>query len=96
MHCCINFSLLLFTGTRSTSVTDVKSKNLPKKEEEDDETEGFDFFKEEKIPDVISQFSSFKSQDAKKETEEEENDVDPLGVLKYAFSILFFPFPNLL
>uniref|UniRef100_A0A8C6X5E4 HCLS1 binding protein 3 n=1 Tax=Naja naja TaxID=35670 RepID=A0A8C6X5E4_NAJNA len=74
--------LLEFLGTRSTSVIDVKSKNLPKREEEDDETEGFDFFKEEKIPDVISQFSSFKSQEAKKETEEEESDVDPLGVLK--------------
>ncbi|XP_063171043.1 HCLS1-binding protein 3 isoform X2 [Candoia aspera] len=72
--------LLEFLGTRSTSITDVKSKNLPKKEEEE-ETEGFDFFKEEKIPDVISQFSSFKDQDAKKE-KEEENDVDPLGVLK--------------
>ncbi|KAG8124317.1 hypothetical protein E2320_019631 [Naja naja] len=76
--------LLEFLGTRSTSVIDVKSKNLPKREEEDDETEGFDFFKEEKIPDVISQFSSFKSQEAKKETEEEESDVDPLGVLKSA------------
>ncbi|XP_058035485.1 HCLS1-binding protein 3 isoform X1 [Ahaetulla prasina] len=74
--------LLEFLGTRSTSIIDVKSKNLPKKEEEDDETEGFDFFKEEKIPDVISQFSSFKSQEAKKETEEEDGDVDPLGVLK--------------
>ncbi|XP_007437712.1 HCLS1-binding protein 3 isoform X1 [Python bivittatus] len=75
--------LLEFLGTRSTSVIDVKSKNLPKKEEEDEETESFDFFKEEKIPDVISQFSSFKGQDAKKEKEEEEeNDVDPLGVLK--------------
>ncbi|XP_070811855.1 HCLS1-binding protein 3 [Pituophis catenifer annectens] len=74
--------LLEFLGTRSTSVIDVKSKNLPKKEEEDDETEAFDFFKEEKIPDVISQFSSFKSQEPKKETEEEDSDVDPLGVLK--------------
>ncbi|XP_032069159.1 HCLS1-binding protein 3 [Thamnophis elegans] len=74
--------LMEFLGTRSASVIDVKSKNLPKKEEEDEDTEGFDFFREEKIPDVISQFSSFKSQEAKKETEEEESDVDPLGVLK--------------
>ncbi|XP_013917880.1 PREDICTED: HCLS1-binding protein 3 [Thamnophis sirtalis] len=74
--------LMEFLGTRSAGVIDIKSKNLPKKEEEDEDTEGFDFFKEEKIPDVISQFSSFKSQEAKKETEEEESDVDPLGVLK--------------
>lgn len=95
VHRSINFSLPLFSGTRSTSVIDVKSKNFPKKEEEDEETEGFDFFKEEKIPDVISQFSSFKSQEAKKETEEEESDVDPLGVLKYAFFNFVFPIPEL-
>ncbi|XP_053141176.1 HCLS1-binding protein 3 isoform X2 [Hemicordylus capensis] len=78
--------LLEFLGTRSTSIIDVKGKNLPDKEEEDEENEGYDFFKEEKTSSVIPEFKLPKEQDAnlekEKEEEEEEDDVDPLGVLK--------------
>ncbi|XP_060643018.2 HCLS1-binding protein 3 [Anolis sagrei] len=83
--------LLEFLGTRSSSTTDVKGKNLPDKEEEDEENEAFDFFKEERTPDVIPQFPSPKKPDVKvekekeeeeEEEEEEQEDIDPLGVLK--------------
>ncbi|XP_042302028.1 HCLS1-binding protein 3 [Sceloporus undulatus] len=81
--------LLEFLGTRPSSIIDVKGKNLPDKE--DEENEVFDFFKEERTDNVIPQFPSPKEQEVKvgKEEEEEEEeeeeaqeDVDPLGVLK--------------
>ncbi|XP_062981286.1 HCLS1-binding protein 3 [Elgaria multicarinata webbii] len=79
--------LLEFLGTRSMSVVDVKGKNLPDKEEEEEENEALDFFREEKVLDVIPEFKTLKVQDVKvgkevEEEEEEEDDVDPLGVLK--------------
>ncbi|XP_061478668.1 HCLS1-binding protein 3 isoform X2 [Rhineura floridana] len=77
--------LMEFLGTRSTSIIEVKGKNLPD-EEGSDENEAFDFFKEERMSDLIPQFQSLKKQDVEvekeKEEEEEEDDVDPLGVIK--------------
>ncbi|XP_015265574.1 PREDICTED: HCLS1-binding protein 3 isoform X2 [Gekko japonicus] len=76
--------LLEFLGTRSASVVDFKGKNLPDKEEE--ENEAFDFFREEGASDIIPQFKSSKEQGVKstkeEEDEEEDDDVDPLGVIK--------------
>ncbi|XP_069706813.1 HCLS1-binding protein 3 [Phaenicophaeus curvirostris] len=80
--------LLEFLGTKSTSAIDFKVKNIPDdKEKEDEENEALDFFKEEKTPDLISQFSSVEN--AKKgekkeeeEEEEEEEDLDPLGIIR--------------
>ncbi|XP_054830392.1 HCLS1-binding protein 3 isoform X2 [Eublepharis macularius] len=73
--------LLEFLGTRSASLVDFKGKNLPDKEEE--ESEAFDFFREEGVPDVVPQIKSLKEQDVKSAKEEEEDDDgDPLGVIK--------------
>ncbi|XP_060089464.1 HCLS1-binding protein 3 isoform X2 [Heteronotia binoei] len=74
--------LLEFLGTRSANVVDFRDKNLPDKEEE--ENEAFDFFREEGASDIIPQFQSLKEQGVKsaKEEEDEEDDVDPLGVIK--------------
>ncbi|KFO69747.1 HCLS1-binding protein 3, partial [Cuculus canorus] len=81
--------LLEFLGTKSTTTTaiDIKGKNIPDNEKEDEENEALDFFEEEKTPDLISQFSSVE--DAKKaekkeeeEEEEEEEDLDPLGLIR--------------
>ncbi|KFP86486.1 HCLS1-binding protein 3, partial [Apaloderma vittatum] len=77
--------LLEFLGTRSASVVDFKSKNVPDdKEKEDEENEALDFFREEKTPDLISQFSSVENakEGEKKEEEEEEEDLDPLGIIR--------------
>ncbi|XP_028578168.2 HCLS1-binding protein 3 [Podarcis muralis] len=79
--------LMEFLGTRSTSATDIKSKNLPDAEDKDDENEAFDFFKEERTPDPVPLFKSSEEQDVKKRKEEEEeedgdDDGDPLGVIK--------------
>ncbi|KAL8172931.1 UNVERIFIED_CONTAM: hypothetical protein K2H54_033916 [Gekko kuhli] len=77
--------LEFLAGTRSASVVDFKGKNLPDKEEE--ENDAFDFFREEGVSDVIPQFKSPKEQGVKsakeEEDEEEDDDVDPLGVIKY-------------
>uniref|UniRef100_A0A8D0L833 HCLS1 binding protein 3 n=1 Tax=Sphenodon punctatus TaxID=8508 RepID=A0A8D0L833_SPHPU len=75
--------LLEFLGTRSTTIVDLKGKNVPDKEEEEEDNEAFDFFKEEQSSDVIPQFNPLKDQDAKNVEEEEEEDLDPLGILKY-------------
>nr|XP_013800471.1 PREDICTED: HCLS1-binding protein 3-like [Apteryx mantelli mantelli] len=81
--------LLEFLGTKSTSVIDFKSKNIPDdKEKEDEESEALDFFKEEKTPDLISQLASAenakKGQKKEEEEEEEEEEVlDPLGIIRY-------------
>ncbi|NXW40072.1 H1BP3 protein, partial [Nyctiprogne leucopyga] len=77
--------LLEFLGTKSTSTIDFKGKNIPDdKEKEDEENEAFDFFKEEKTPDLISQLSSVENakKGEKKEEEEEEGDLDPLGIIR--------------
>ncbi|XP_054035866.1 HCLS1-binding protein 3 [Dryobates pubescens] len=76
--------LLEFLGTKSTSATDFKGKNIPDDRENDEENEAFDFFKEEKTPDLISQLSSVKNarKGEKEEEEEEEEDLDPLGIIK--------------
>nr|XP_013800472.1 PREDICTED: HCLS1-binding protein 3-like [Apteryx mantelli mantelli] len=80
--------LLEFLGTKSTSVIDFKSKNIPDdKEKEDEESEALDFFKEEKTPDLISQLASAenakKGQKKEEEEEEEEEEVlDPLGIIR--------------
>ncbi|XP_044301065.1 HCLS1-binding protein 3 isoform X4 [Varanus komodoensis] len=79
--------LLEFLGTRSTSIVDIKGKNLPDKEEEDEDDEALDFFKEEEVPNIIPQLKTSKAQDVKAgkeedKVEEEDDDVDPLGVLK--------------
>ncbi|NWI26240.1 H1BP3 protein, partial [Sula dactylatra] len=77
--------LLEFLGTKSTSAVDFKGKNIPDdKEKEDEENEALDFFKEEKTPDLISQFSSMENakQGEKKEEEEEEEVLDPLGIIR--------------
>ncbi|NXE51399.1 H1BP3 protein, partial [Casuarius casuarius] len=80
--------LLEFLGTKSTSVIDFKSKNIPDdKEKEDEENEALDFFKEEKTPDLISQLASVenakKGQRKEEEEEEEEEEVlDPLGIIR--------------
>ncbi|KFV51655.1 HCLS1-binding protein 3, partial [Gavia stellata] len=88
--------LLEFLGTKSTSAIDFKGKNIPDdKEKEDEENEALDFFKEEKTPDLISQFSSVEN--AKKgqkkeeeEEEEEEEDLDPLGIISLLSCLLRF------
>ncbi|XP_060089459.1 HCLS1-binding protein 3 isoform X1 [Heteronotia binoei] len=74
--------LEFLAGTRSANVVDFRDKNLPDKEEE--ENEAFDFFREEGASDIIPQFQSLKEQGVKsaKEEEDEEDDVDPLGVIK--------------
>ncbi|XP_024056369.1 HCLS1-binding protein 3 [Terrapene carolina triunguis] len=74
--------LLEFLGTKSTSVIDLKGKNVPEEEEEDEENEELDFFKEERTSDIIPRFGLVKDQDARKEEEEEEEDVDPLGIIR--------------
>ncbi|XP_034622477.1 HCLS1-binding protein 3 isoform X4 [Trachemys scripta elegans] len=74
--------LLEFLGTKSTSVIDLKGKNVPEEEEKDEETEELDFFKEERTSDIIPRFGLVKDQDARKEEEEEEEDVDPLGIIR--------------
>ncbi|XP_066467815.1 HCLS1-binding protein 3 [Tiliqua scincoides] len=78
--------LLEFLGTRSTSAIDLKSKNLPDKEEEDEENDVLDFFKEERTSDAIPQFKPLNNQDVRigkeEEEDDEEDDVDPLGVIK--------------
>lgn len=68
-------------------VVDFKGKNLPDKEEE--ENDALDFFREEGESDVIPQFKSVKEQEVKTAKEEEEDDVDPLGVIKYNL-VLFY------
>ncbi|XP_074803635.1 HCLS1-binding protein 3 isoform X2 [Natator depressus] len=73
--------LLEFLGTKSTSVIDLKGKNVPE-EEEDEENEELDFFKEERTSDILPRFGLVKDQDAEKEEEEEEEDVDPLGIIR--------------
>ncbi|NWS42451.1 H1BP3 protein, partial [Probosciger aterrimus] len=75
--------LLEFLGTKSSSAIDFKGKNIPDdKEKEDEENEAWDFFKEEKTPDLISQVSSVenakKGEKKEEEEEEEEEDLDPL------------------
>ncbi|XP_048355046.1 HCLS1-binding protein 3 [Sphaerodactylus townsendi] len=76
--------LLEFLGTRSAGGVDFKGKNLPDKEEEDNEA--FDFFREKGVPDIVPQFESLKERDIKsakeEEDEEEDGDIDPLGVIK--------------
>ncbi|CAM4542409.1 unnamed protein product [Caretta caretta] len=74
--------LLEFLGTKSTSVIDLKGKNVPEEEEEDEENEELDFFKEERTSDILPRFGLIKDQDAEKEEEEEEEDVDPLGIIR--------------
>ncbi|NXF92489.1 H1BP3 protein, partial [Eubucco bourcierii] len=74
--------LLEFLGTKSTSATDFKGRNIPNDKEKDEENEAFDFFKE-KTPDLISQLSSVEN--ARKgeiKEEEEEEDLDPLGIIR--------------
>ncbi|XP_075779545.1 HCLS1-binding protein 3 [Pelodiscus sinensis] len=71
--------LLEFLGTKSTSVIDLKGKNVPDEELEDEENEVLDFFKEEKTSDIIPQLGLVKNQDVE---EEEEEDVDPLGIIR--------------
>lgn len=84
----LSFACLPLTGTRSTSVIDIKGKNLP---EEDEEEEVVDFFREERVTDVIPKLKSLNEYGLVKETikveeEEEENDgIDPLGAIKYDF-----------
>ncbi|NXK76949.1 H1BP3 protein, partial [Amazona guildingii] len=72
--------LLEFLGTKSSSAIDFKGKNIPDdKEKEDEENEAWDFFKEEKTPDLISQLSSVENaKKGEKNEEEEEEDLDPL------------------
>ncbi|XP_064267881.1 HCLS1-binding protein 3 isoform X3 [Passer domesticus] len=79
--------LLEFLGTKSSSTVDFKGKNLPDdREKEDEENEALDFFKEEKTPDLISQLLSVE--DVKKwekeegGDEEEEEILDPLGIIR--------------
>ncbi|XP_067400816.1 HCLS1-binding protein 3 [Emydura macquarii macquarii] len=71
--------LLEFLGTKSASVIDFKGKNVPEKEEEDEDNEVLDFFKEESTSDIIPRLPLVKDQDAE---EEEEEDVDPLGIIR--------------
>ncbi|XP_064002461.1 HCLS1-binding protein 3 isoform X3 [Pogoniulus pusillus] len=75
--------LLEFLGTKSTSATDFKGRNIPDDKEKDEENEAFDFFKE-KTSDLISQLSSVKNagKGEIKEEEEEEEDLDPLGIIR--------------
>uniref|UniRef100_A0ACB8GDV7 HCLS1-binding protein 3 n=1 Tax=Sphaerodactylus townsendi TaxID=933632 RepID=A0ACB8GDV7_9SAUR len=84
--------LLEFLGTRSAGGVDFKGKNLPDKEEEDNEA--FDFFREKGVPDIVPQFESLKERDIKsakeEEDEEEDGDIDPLGVIKYDFIFIFW------
>ncbi|NXS50240.1 H1BP3 protein, partial [Balaeniceps rex] len=78
--------LLEFLGTKSTTAVDFKGKNIPDdKEKEDEENEALDFFKEEKTTDLISQLSSVENakRGEKKEEEGEEEDLDPLGIIRY-------------
>ncbi|NWU88489.1 H1BP3 protein, partial [Upupa epops] len=76
--------LLEFLGTKSTSAIDFKGKNVPDDEKEDKETDALDFFKEEKTPDLISQLSSVQNIKPGEKNEEEEEDVlDPLGIIRY-------------
>ncbi|XP_057283629.1 HCLS1-binding protein 3 [Pezoporus wallicus] len=78
--------LLEFLGTKSSSAIDFKGKNIPDdKEKEDEENEAWDFFKEEKTPDLIPQLSSVENDKREKkeeEEEEEEEDLDPLGIIR--------------
>uniref|UniRef100_A0A8B9EX65 HCLS1-binding protein 3 n=1 Tax=Amazona collaria TaxID=241587 RepID=A0A8B9EX65_9PSIT len=76
--------LLEFLGTKSSSAIDFKGKNIPDdKEKEDEENEAWDFFKEEKTPDLISQLSSVENaKKGEKNEEEEEEDLDPLGIIR--------------
>ncbi|XP_065537784.1 HCLS1-binding protein 3 isoform X1 [Lathamus discolor] len=79
--------LLEFLGTKSSNAVDFKGKNIPDdKEKEDEENEAWDFFKEEKTPDLISQLSSVenakKGEKKEEEEEEEEEDLDPLGIIR--------------
>lgn len=75
--------LLYFSGTKSTSATDFKGRNIPDDKEKDEENEAFDFFKE-KTSDLISQLSSVENagKGEIKEEEEEEEDLDPLGIIR--------------
>lgn len=80
--------LLYFAGTKSSNAIDFKGKNVPPdKEKEDEENEALDFFKEEKTPDLISQLLSVENVKIgeKKEEggEEEEEFLDPLGIIRY-------------
>lgn len=77
--------LLFVAGTKSTSAIDFKSKNIPYDEEKgDEESEAFDFFKEEKTPDLISELSSMENDKKREKKEEEEEEyLDPLGIIRY-------------
>ncbi|NXJ04399.1 H1BP3 protein, partial [Odontophorus gujanensis] len=82
--------LLEFLGTKSTGVIDLKGKNVPD-DEEKEENDALDFFKEEKMPDLISKLAtseSAKKDEKKEEEEEEEEDLDPLGVIRIAVDLL--------
>ncbi|XP_068039461.1 HCLS1-binding protein 3 isoform X2 [Anomalospiza imberbis] len=78
--------LLEFLGTKSSSAVDFKGKNTPHDREKEEENEALDFFKEEKTPDLISQFLSVenvKKGEKKEEGDEEEEEVlDPLGIIR--------------
>lgn len=83
-------SVSYFAGTKSSSAIDFKGKNIPDdKEKEDKENEAWDFFKEEKMPDLTSQLSSVenakKGEKKEEEEEEEEEDLDPLGIIRYGW-----------
>ncbi|XP_023778494.1 HCLS1-binding protein 3 [Cyanistes caeruleus] len=80
--------LLEFLGTKSSSAVDIKGKNVPDdREKEDEENDALDFFKEEKTPDLISQLLSvenIKKGERKEEGDEEEEEIlDPLGIIRY-------------
>lgn len=80
--------LLCFAGTKSSGAIDFKGKNMPdNREEEYEENEALDFFKEEKTPDLISQLLSVedvqKGEEKERGEEEEEEILDPLGIIRY-------------
>lgn len=80
--------LLCFAGTKSSNAVDFKGKNVPDdREKEDEENEALDFFKEENTPDLISQLLSVenvKKGEKKEEGDEEEEEIlDPLGIIRY-------------
>uniref|UniRef100_A0A6J0SY03 HCLS1-binding protein 3 n=1 Tax=Pogona vitticeps TaxID=103695 RepID=A0A6J0SY03_9SAUR len=72
--------LLEFLGTRSTCVTDVKSKNLPDEEEDKDDEFVIGPFSCEDV--TVGEEEVAAEEKESEEEEEEEDDGDPLGVLK--------------
>ncbi|XP_061099072.1 HCLS1-binding protein 3 isoform X1 [Conger conger] len=82
--------LLEFLGAKTTDVADFKTSNSPELEDEEEDDEGFDFFKRNEPPVAkvfpaakpVAPAKPAKPAEPSEEEEEEEEILDPLGIMK--------------